>query len=75
LLEEALEALPGCGVVVSHDRYFLDRVATHILALDGVGSGRFFEGSYQAYAEKMRQERTDRGEDPDLPRGVHRRFA
>ena len=75
LLEEALEALPGCGVVVSHDRYFLDRVATHILALDGEGSGRFFEGSYQAYAEKMRQERTDRGEDPDLPRGVHRRFA
>ncbi len=75
LLEEALEALPGCGVVVSHDRYFLDRVATHILALDGEGSGRFFEGSYQAYAERMRQERIERGEDPDLPRGVHRRFA
>jgi ATP-binding cassette ChvD family protein len=75
LLEEALEALPGCGVVVSHDRYFLDRVATHILALDGEGNGRFFEGSYQAYAERMRQERIDRGEDPDLPRGVHRRFA
>jgi len=75
LLEEALEALPGCGVVVSHDRYFLDRVATHILALDGEGTGRFFEGSYQAYAERMRQERIDRGEDPDLPRGVHRRFA
>lgn len=75
LLEEALEALPGCGVVVSHDRYFLDRVATHILALDGEGSGRFFEGSYQAYAERMRQERIDRGEDPDLPKGVHRRFA
>ena len=75
LLEEALEALPGCGVVVSHDRYFLDRVATHILALDGEGSGRFFEGSYQVYAERMRQERIERGEDPDLPQGVHRRFA
>ena len=75
LLEEALEALPGCGVVVSHDRYFLDRVATHILALDGEGSGRFFEGSYQAYAAKMREERIERGEDPDLPKGVHRRFA
>ncbi len=75
LLEEALEAFPGCAIVVSHDRYFLDRVATNILALDGEGGGRFFEGSYEAYSEKIRTERIERGEDPEVPRGTHRRFA
>ena len=75
LLEEAMEAFPGCAIVVSHDRYFLDRVATNILALDGEGGGRFFEGSYEAYAEKIRQERIERGEDPEASRGTHRRFA
>ncbi len=73
LLEESLQAFPGCAVVVSHDRYFLDRVATHILAIDGDGSARYFEGSYQAYAEKLAQERAARGE-AEAARGTHRRF-
>lgn len=75
LLEDGLAAFPGSAVVVSHDRYFLDRIATHILAFDGDGQSRFFEGSYQAYAEKIREERIERGEDPDLPAGTHRRFS
>ncbi|MEE8143593.1 MAG: energy-dependent translational throttle protein EttA, partial [Planctomycetota bacterium] len=70
LLEEALQAFPGCAVVVSHDRYFLDRVATHILAFEGGGRVRLFEGSYQTYAEKIAQER---GESLDS-KGAHRRF-
>jgi ATP-binding cassette ChvD family protein len=49
ILEEAVNAFAGCAVVVTHDRYFLDRVATHILALPGDGSWVFFEGDYTAY--------------------------
>jgi ATP-binding cassette ChvD family protein len=56
VLEEALLAFNGCAVVVSHDRWFLDRIATHILAFEGEGKVRWFEGNYQAYAEKRRQE-------------------
>ena len=48
-LEEALETFPGCAIVVSHDRWFLDRVATHILAFEGDGQVRFFEGNHAAY--------------------------
>lgn len=52
-LEEALEAFPGCSVVVSHDRWFLDRVATHILAWEGTdeepGRWHWFEGNFEAY--------------------------
>ncbi|MEM9416214.1 MAG: energy-dependent translational throttle protein EttA [Planctomycetota bacterium] len=48
-LEEALENFPGCAVVISHDRWFLDRVATHILAFEGDSQVRFFEGNYQMY--------------------------
>ena len=74
LLEDALEAFPGSAVVVSHDRYFLDRVATHILAFDGDGHARFFEGSYAQYAERIREERVERGESPEEKRGTHRKF-
>ncbi|MBI3820954.1 MAG: energy-dependent translational throttle protein EttA [Planctomycetes bacterium] len=49
VLEEAIGAYAGCALVVTHDRYFLDRVATHILALPGDGTWRFFEGDYTAY--------------------------
>jgi sulfate-transporting ATPase len=56
VLEEALLAFSGCAVVVSHDRWFLDRIATHIIAFEGEGKVRWFEGNYQAYAEKRRQE-------------------
>ena len=55
-LEEGLENFAGCAVVVSHDRWFLDRIATHILAFEGEGKVYFFEGSYSEYEEnrKMR---------------------
>jgi len=56
VLEEALLAFNGCAVVISHDRYFLDRLATHILAFEGDGKVRWFEGNFQAYSEKRRQE-------------------
>ena len=48
-LEEGLEAFAGCAVVISHDRWFLDRICTHILAFEGYGEVFFFEGSYSEY--------------------------
>lgn len=48
-LEEALLAFPGCAIVVSHDRWFLDRIATHILAFEGDSQAEFYEGSYSEY--------------------------
>ncbi len=55
-LEEGLEGFAGCAVVISHDRWFLDRIATHILAFEGDSQVVFFEGNYQEYEEnkKMR---------------------
>lgn len=55
-LEEGLESFAGCAVVVSHDRWFLDRIATHILAFEGDSKVYFFEGTYSEYEEnkKMR---------------------
>ena len=50
-LEDALLAFPGCAVVISHDRWFLDRIATHILAFEGDSEVRWFEGNYQEYEE------------------------
>ncbi len=50
-LEEGLEAFAGCAVVISHDRWFLDRICTHILAFEGDGNVFFFEGSYSDYEE------------------------
>lgn len=50
-LEEALENFAGCALVISHDRYFLDRIATHILAFEGDSNVVFFEGNYQSYEE------------------------
>jgi ATP-binding cassette ChvD family protein len=63
-LEEALLAFPGCAVVISHDRFFLDRIATHILAFEGNSEVTWFEGNYQEY-EKDRKIRM--GEDADTP--------
>ena len=54
-LEEALLAFPGCAMIISHDRWFLDRVATHILAFEGDSEVVFFEGNYQEYEEDHRQ--------------------
>jgi sulfate-transporting ATPase len=50
-LEEALENFAGCAVVISHDRFFLDRLATHILAFEGDSSVQWFEGNFEAYEE------------------------
>ena len=52
-LEEALLNFAGCAVVVSHDRYFLDRIATHILAFEGDSNCHFFEGNYADYEENQ----------------------
>lgn len=54
-LEEGLENFAGCAVVVSHDRWFLDRIATHILAFEGDSSVYFFEGSFSEYEENRRR--------------------
>ena len=66
-LEEALESFAGCAVVVSHDRWFLDRLATHILAFEGDSNVVFFEGNYWAY-EADRKARL--GIDADQPHRI-----
>ncbi|MBW3558433.1 MAG: energy-dependent translational throttle protein EttA [Proteobacteria bacterium] len=54
-LEEALEGFAGCAVVISHDRWFLDRLATHILAFEGDGHVEWFEGNFEAYEEDKKR--------------------
>jgi energy-dependent translational throttle protein EttA len=54
-LEDALEAFPGCAVVISHDRFFLDRLATHILAFEGDSHVEWFEGNFESYEEDKRR--------------------
>jgi ATPase components of ABC transporters with duplicated ATPase domains len=54
-LEEALENFAGCAVVISHDRWFLDRICTHILAFEGNSEVYFFEGSFSDYEENKRK--------------------
>jgi sulfate-transporting ATPase len=66
-LEEALEAFGGCAVVVSHDRWFLDRIATHILAFEGDSAVRWFEGNYSDY-EADRKRRL--GKEADAPHRI-----
>jgi ATP-binding cassette ChvD family protein len=53
-LEEAILAFPGCAVIISHDRWFLDRVATHVLAFEGNSQVTWFEGNFEAYEEYRR---------------------
>jgi len=66
-LEEALEAFAGCAVIVSHDRWFLDRVATHILAFEGDSQARWFNGNFADY-EADRRKRL--GQDADTPHRI-----
>jgi sulfate-transporting ATPase len=54
-LEEALLSFAGCAVVISHDRWFLDRIATHVLAFEGESRVRWFEGNFEAYEEHRRE--------------------
>ena len=66
-LEEALVDFPGCAVVISHDRWFLDRIATHILAFEGNSETIWFEGSYRDYAEDFKKRK---GADADRPHRI-----
>jgi sulfate-transporting ATPase len=66
-LEEALLAFPGCAVIISHDRWFLDRVATHVLAFEGDSQVTWFEGNFEAY-EEHRHERL--GDEADRPHRI-----
>ena len=54
-LEEALEDFAGCAVIISHDRWFLDRIATHILAFEGDSHVEWFEGNFQDYEEDKKR--------------------
>jgi ATP-binding cassette ChvD family protein len=66
-LEDALVAFPGCAVVISHDRWFLDRIATHILAFEGDSQVVWFEGNYQEYVEDYKKRK---GEDAAQPHRI-----
>jgi ATP-binding cassette ChvD family protein len=66
-LEEALLNFPGCAVVISHDRWFLDRIATHILAFEGDSQVVWFEGNYQEYTEDYKRRK---GEDAAQPHRI-----
>ena len=60
-LEEGLENFAGCAVIISHDRWFLDRIATHILAFEGDSQVYFFECSYSKYEENKKKRLGDEG--------------
>ncbi len=66
-LEDALEAYPGCAVVISHDRWFLDRIATHVLAFEGNSQVRWFEGNFSEYEAFRKREL---GADADQPHRI-----
>jgi ATP-binding cassette ChvD family protein len=72
-LEEALEDFAGCAVIISHDRWFLDRIATHILAFEGDSHVEWFEGNFQDYEQdKMRR----LGEDSVMPKRIkYKKFS
>jgi len=63
-LEEALLSFPGCAVVISHDRWFLDRIATHILAFEGNSEVVWFEGNYQEYVADYHRRKGEQADQP-----------
>jgi len=63
-LEEALESFAGCAVIISHDRWFLDRIATHILAFEGDSHVEWFEGNYQDYAADYKRRYGEAADQP-----------
>jgi ATP-binding cassette ChvD family protein len=72
-LEEALEDYAGCAVIISHDRWFLDRIATHILAFEGESHVEWFEGNFQDYEEDRKRRL---GEDAIVPHRIkYKKFA
>jgi len=66
-LEEALENFAGCAVIISHDRWFLDRVATHIMAFEGDSYVHVFAGNYSSYLEDFKKRK---GKDADQPHRI-----
>jgi ATP-binding cassette ChvD family protein len=72
-LEAALEDFPGCAVIISHDRFFLDRVATHILSFEGDSHVEWFEGNFESYEEDKKRRL---GEDAVIPKRIkYKKFA
>ncbi|MGO8746763.1 MAG: hypothetical protein ACLQNE_12300 [Thermoguttaceae bacterium] len=72
VLEQALIDFPGCAMVIGHDRFFLDRISTHLLIMEGNGKTRWFEGNFTAY------EKAVTAEDPERlahRRGKYKRLA
>ena len=74
VLEEAIQEYPGSAIVVTHDRYFLNRVATHILAFEGEGVVRFFDGDYEQYHEWREKDRAARGVKAESKAGKYRQL-
>jgi sulfate-transporting ATPase len=70
-MEDALESFGGCAVVISHDRWFLDRIATHILAFEGESSVFWFEGNYSGYENDRRRRLGAAAEQPHRIRYRH----
>ena len=66
-LEEGLENFAGCAVIISHDRWFLDRIATHILAFEGDSHVEWFEGNYADYEEDRKRRL---GADAEVPKRI-----
>ena len=66
-LEEGLEDFAGCAVIISHDRWFLDRIATHILAFEGDSHVEWFEGNYADYEEDRKRRL---GADAEVPKRI-----
>jgi sulfate-transporting ATPase len=72
-LEAALEDFPGCAVIISHDRFFLDRIATHILSFEGDSHVEWFEGNFESYEEDKKRRL---GEDSIIPKRIkYKKFA
>jgi ATPase subunit of ABC transporter with duplicated ATPase domains len=74
VLEEAIMEYPGSAIVVSHDRYFLNRVATHILAFEGDAVVNFFHGDFEAYQEWREKDRKERGVKAESKAGKYRKL-
>lgn len=74
-LEEAIQTFAGSLVVITHDRWFLDRVATHILAFEGDGVVRWHEGNYASYEAFRERERKEKGQGPESAKGKYRKFG
>ena len=72
VLEEAIEHYPGSMIIVTHDRYFLNRVATHILAFEGDGRVVFHHGDYESYKAWKKEHE---GVDIEAKAGTHRKFT